>query len=138
MYVSKHNKSAYIDHTEHEIIARLIEGHSVLKYGDDILQLDNNVNLKVLPNDGCGGCPTGEAWLKKIRGTENVITRVEPVLVEDAGEKSGGDLKWTLFVFAGDERINLVEVEGFEDNGFYGEGFEFEVKLHHLPEDLRP
>ena len=87
------------------------------------LTLDNGVVLETYGNEGCGGCGNGWYYLTELNTCNNAITRVE--LVETINEI--GDDVFSIFVYAEDNRINLLSYEG-GDNGYYGVGYEIKVK----------
>lgn len=87
------------------------------------LTLDNGVVLEAYGNQGCGGCENGWYYLTELNTCDNVITRVE--LVETVNEI--GDDVFSIFVYAEDNRINLLSYEG-GDNGYYGVGYEIKIK----------
>lgn len=95
-----------------------------------LLTLDDGSTLKIVPNAGCGGCPAGWYYLEGLKACENVITRAE--VVEDELEPSDDNdwntRRYTLFVFADNEMVNLATVEGDDGNGYYGTGFEIVVE----------
>jgi hypothetical protein len=78
--------------------------------------------LKVLPNRGCGGCTSGNYLIEDLNGVPNVITAVE---LYDAYNEDGETL--SIFVYAENEKINLVSVTGDVGNGRYGSGYTIEV-----------
>lgn len=94
---------------------------SVEQFGDqDAELLDNGIVLRVEGNRGCGGCGNGCFDLTALNKCDNVITRVE---CEDISEE-----KYTIFVFAENEKIKLLEYEGY-DNGYYGTGYEMLISV---------
>lgn len=84
------------------------------------LTLDNGVVLVAEGNEGCGGCSNGWYFLTALNSCDNAITNVE--VVED-----GAETTFSLFVYAADNRINLLTYEG-DDNGYYGVGYTLRVK----------
>ena len=78
------------------------------------LYLDNDTTLEVRGNEGCGGCGNGWYYLKKLEECNNVITNVKCQNIDDE--------IYSIFVFTEDERIEVVQYEGY-DNGYYGTGF---------------
>jgi hypothetical protein len=112
------------DETTHQEITDLLMGHSVVVAGADTLRLDDGTELQVIPNEGACSCSDGDYAIGSLAGIENVITRVE-LAKEDADD--GGSI-YRIFVYAGNERVNLVEVEGGDGSGYYGTGYEILVK----------
>lgn len=95
-------------------------GHSVLKVGEDTLQLDDGTTLKFVGNADC--CMYYE--LERLADTENIITKVE--LTGDFEDKTGNGV-FEIFVFTGEQRINLVRFEGSDGTGYYGTGYTIRV-----------
>lgn len=87
---------------------------------DAEITLDNGVVLRVEGNRGCGGCSNGWFYLNQLNGCDNAITRVE--CVDENCEK------YEIFVYAEDEKIKLLEYEGY-DNGYYGTGYELLISV---------
>src|SRR5215510_11412537 len=107
-----------VDHSERTKLTGLLVGRKVVKVADDRLQLDDGRELQIVPNEGCGGCDAGWYRIEELNGCEKIITSVETVA-------SGGysdDERFQLFVFADNQKINLISVTGF-DNGWYGSGY---------------
>jgi len=105
-------------------IRELLMGRRVLKvdvkpdgWGGK-LTLDDGREVEVVPNMGCGGCMNGNYYITSLERVDNIITRVD---FEEEGIEA-----YRIFVLAGDERINLLSVEG-DDNGYYGTGYELVV-----------
>lgn len=80
--------------------------------------LDDGTNLRIVSNEGCGGCGNGWYYLDELNKCDNVITNVE--LVYDVRNY---DEVIQIFVYAEDTRIKAIEVSGDEGNGYYGRGF---------------
>lgn len=108
-----------------EELESLLLGHSVTIENDDTLVLDNGTRLEVRPNNGCGGCTSGNYWIDAINGAENVITRVDTSFEED--DRGEGETT-TIFVYSGAVRTELLSITGSEGNGYYGYGYELVVK----------
>jgi len=127
---SNENLVAYNQEQEGEIRA-LFLGHKVEKVTDDHLLLDNGTVVKVVPNEGGCACSAGDYSLKALNGCDNIITRVEfettAVTVDDGWGES--DQAYRIFVVAEDKRINLVDIEGSDGNGYYGTGYELLVRI---------
>ncbi len=113
-----------IRETDGERITQLFVGRTVEKVDEDRLRLDDGTELQIVPNYGCGGCSNGWYQLEELNGCENVITRAE--VVDEHIDGMDGH-RYTLFVFADNQKINLATIEGDDGNGCYGTGFEIVV-----------
>lgn len=99
--------------------------------GDAYLYLDNGRRLRLVGNEGCGGCGNGWYNLKNINVFDNAITNVQ--LDVDCDDTDCDVYK--LFVLSGDQRMNVVSFEGY-DNGYYGTGFEVFVQVEQNGDEL--
>lgn len=124
---------------DHDKVRDLLVGHAVVKVADDHLQLDDGTLLKFVGHEGGCACSAGDYDLTALNGVENVITGVEfddspggddavcPTCGKDYcyedGHESRFDGAYRIFVFAGDQRINLATFEGSDGNGYYGTGY---------------
>lgn len=113
-----------LSHLDHEEIRDLLVGHRVAKAADHQLVLDDGTMLTVVPNEGCGGCTAGHYRLDSLNGCDNIITSVEFVDEESSDHR---DDIFRVFVFAANEKINLLEVSGY-DNGWYGTGYKILIR----------
>lgn len=101
------------------------------------LTLSDGTQLKLWGNDGGCSCGAGDYPLETLNRVDNVITNVE---IEERPD--GDDMVcdvcskdycreheqpergfYRVFVYAGDERINLASFEGSDGNGYYGTGW---------------
>jgi len=115
----------------HWEIEKLLLGHAVVKVSADHLLLDDGTLLRLVGNDGGCSCSAGDYDLTSLNGVENVITSVE-FEDEPAGDGDpnyGEDGAYRIFVFAGNERINLATFEGSDGNGYYGTGYHIMVRF---------
>jgi len=126
---------AHYDESDNGPIEALLLGHAVAKVADDHLLLDDGTLLRLVGNDGGCACSAGCYDLTALNGVENVITAVE---FEDEPRGDGwnddgvGAYRigaYRIFVFAGNERINLATFEGSDGNGYYGTGYHVMVRL---------
>lgn len=111
-----------VSYTEEDKIKNLLMGRTVTKVGDSKLLLDDGTVLVVQGNHGCGGCANG--WFDITELNEcpvNAIMNVE--FTNDADDEYE---VFRIFVYAENERIKLLEVDG-SDNGYYGVGYWIEV-----------
>ena len=119
-----------IDHYEDDRLKELFVGRRVIAAKGDVLTLDDGTRVTVLPNEGCGGCPSGWYELERIATAENVITAVSVEGEEVTGDPDGDDARYRLFVYAAgvDAKAEIVTVKGYDGNGYYGTGFSLVVK----------
>lgn len=114
---------------EPDELKKLFVGRSVTKVDDEHLQLSDGTRVKVVGNADC--CAYYD--LTHLAECDNIITNVEvyadPDLFEEDRSPGGtGEGIFRLFVFAGNEKINLAEFEGTDSSGYYGTGFWIEVE----------
>jgi hypothetical protein len=116
-----------LDETNKDAIKDLLTGRRVQKIGDDELLLDDGTVLTLTGHEGRCSCGAGDYDLVELNGVDNVITNVE---FEDspAGDDTDGEGYYRIFVYAGNERINLAVFEGTDGNGYYGTGYWIAVK----------
>lgn len=107
------------------------------------LTLDDGTVLHVWGNDG-GCCSAGCYPLEHVAKCDNIITDVEVhadpdgddystkcpecgsyYCRHDAADRPEG--VYRIFVFHGDQRINVAEFSGTDGNGYYGTGFHVRV-----------
>ena len=120
------------DQTE---IEALLMGRKVIKADDEHLLLDNGTVIKAIGHDGGCSCSAGCYDLSVLNGVDNIITKVEfdyaPAGDYGTPARSGHpddpEDKWTgyyrIFVYADNQQINLMQVDGSDGNGYYGTGF---------------
>lgn len=111
-----------------ELVGRRIV--EIDKQSDQIgyLILDNGTRLKLVGNEGCGGCGNGWYYLDELNTCSNVITSVT-LGCEQPGESWGEEYGvYRLYVFAENEKICAASYSG-GDNGYYGEGFSVHVEV---------
>lgn len=122
------SKKLYFD--EEQEIKELLMYRKIVRVDEDTLYLDNGVELKILPNEGCGGCNSGWYGIEELNGCDNAITDVEFEC-----NKINQDDKWSeehsykIFVYAEDKKIKIVQVDGDDGNGYYGTGYSIRVKF---------
>ena len=120
------------DENDEKEIKKLLIGHKVEvieNNGQEAeLELDNGIRLKVLANEGCGGCSNGWYSINNLNNIDNAITNVEFECDDlDPRENDWDDTSYKIFVFCEDKRINLLDVTGSDDNGYYGTGYTIRV-----------
>ena len=122
----------YHDGEDPKAVANLLEGRRIVSVNEntETLTLDNGQVLEVHPNGGCGGCPSGYFWLNDLAEFDNIITRAE-VRSGEAEPDEYGDADEILSIYVYAEGIapkRVIEVQGNVGNGYYGRGFEIEVR----------
>lgn len=119
-----------LDQDDEKEIKELLIGRKVKVDGNKLL-LDNGMILEVEANEGCGGCSSGWYSITKLNEVDNVITDVEFVCDGEVDGEYGewyNDTSYKIFVFCEDTRINLLQVDGSDGNGYYGTGYTIKVK----------
>lgn len=112
---------------DHSKISDLLVGRKVSKVGDDTLVLDDGVELRLVGNDGCGGCPSGIYDLRELNSCDNIITKVKLVNSPKGDDDPKGDGIYRIFVYANNRKVNLATFEGTDGNGYYGTGYTIHV-----------
>lgn len=139
-----------LDQDSRDEIERLLLGHKVTKVDGEHLVLDNGTVIKAIGHEGGCACSAGDYLLSALNGVDNVITRVEfdyhPAGdFEDSWDYEKHESKPTaaqkcdpsqdeytghyrIFVYADNEKINLMQFDGSDGNGYYGTGYEILVR----------
>lgn len=125
-----------LSHSDKTDLTELLLGHRIEKVEDDLLLLDNGVRVRAIGHSGGCSCSAGDYSLSVLNSVDNIITNVEfdyrPAGDGTYPEFDQGDPDapkhsrtgyYRIFVFAGDERINLMQFNGTDGNGYYGTGF---------------
>lgn len=117
-----------------DLLKELLVGRRIVAVKDEGadtsgLVLDNGTTIYVSPNEGCGGCTAGRWWIKRIDKADSAITDVrwdEKTFNYDERYDEECDTRVKIFVYTESdiEAKEILTLEGYEDNGFYGEGFE--------------
>ena len=117
-----------ISHYDEDAIKSLLLHRKVVRVDDDTMVLDNDTVLRVLPNEGCGGCNSGWYHLESLNTCNNAIMNVE-FDCEDTSDDYEPDRSYRVFVCADGipAKQTLLCVEGNDGNGYYGTGYELEV-----------
>lgn len=127
----------YIHSDDGNFEARMKEqlfGRRIVKVQDDgdrecYLYLDNGRRLKLVGNDGCGGCGNGWYYVDKVMDVidldDNAITNVQ--LQVDYDNDRYCDV-YRLFVITANKQIEAASFSG-SDNGYYGTGFGVYVEI---------
>lgn len=111
-------------------IKSLLMGRRVTKVNDTTLELDDGRILKIRGNQGCGGCSSGWYEIEELNDCpNNAIFNVEFEHTYDGDEDDyyRGNETYRIFVYAENEKIKLLEVNGSDGNGFYGSGYWIDV-----------
>lgn len=119
-------------------LTKLFIGRKVVKADTKTgtLTLDNGTELKIIPNEGCGGCVSGYYELERLATFDNVITNVDHVRrsgvkIDDLDEDYEDWIDQTYSIFVYSEGIpigqEVVHVAGTDGNGYYGTGYEIQV-----------
>jgi hypothetical protein len=99
------------------------------EHAHGFLVLDNGTIVYVLPNEGCGGCESGNYSLSYLAEVDNIITAVE-VVSEDTEREYREDLTtYRISVFAEEQWQTLIAIDGTDGNGYYGTGFQLKVLI---------
>lgn len=118
---------ATFSHTDEEQIRQLLLFHKITAVKEDTLYLDNDTELQILPNEGCGGCSNGWYDLTELNGCDNIITNVE--FECEQTDDYGECFSYKIYVFAENQKIKLVQVDGYDGNGYYGTGYDVRVRV---------
>jgi hypothetical protein len=116
------------DETSPDGITALLMGRRVEKVDEHTLRLDDGTVLELPDTDGGCGCSAGCYDLTTLNGVDNVITKVEFVNDPDGDDYPDGKGLYQIFVFAGEQRVNLATWEGSDGNGYYGTGYSIRVR----------
>lgn len=112
-------------------IRDLLIGRTVKKVDGETLMLDNGLILEIKGNWGCGGCSAGNYDITELNDCPNMIMNVEfdvaDTSPDDAEYYDDCETTYRIFVYAENQKIKLLEVEGTDGNGYYGTGYWIEV-----------
>ena len=121
-----------VDGENLEDLKELLIGRKIVEVDDDdeALILDNGVRLYPVGNEGCGGCVAGNWWINHLAPYDHAITGVK-ITEEDFTEDYSADCDHIVRVFVWAESevkaTEIITAKGYEDNGFYGQGYEIYV-----------
>lgn len=118
----------YYEHYEEDKIRELLMYRKIVKVENNTLFLDNGTELEILANVGCGGCSAGWYEVTELNGCDNVITSVE-FACDCTDDKWSEDYSYKIFVYAEDQKIKILQVDGSDGNGYYGTGYSIDVKV---------
>lgn len=119
--------TTYRNWQQEDEIKKLLLFQKIVKVTDDTLFLDNGTELKIIGNEGCGGCSSGWYDVTELNGCDNAITDVEFDCIDN--ETDYGDTSFQIFVYAEDEKIKIAQIDGTDGNGCYGTGYSIQVKM---------
>ena len=127
--MDKYKTIKRLDECDEKEIKELLIGRKVKVEGDKLI-LDNGIILEVITNEGCGGCSNGWYSITKLNEVDNAITDVQFICddIEPNEKNDYSDTSYKIFVFCEDTRINLLQVDGSDGNGYYGTGYAITVK----------
>lgn len=114
-----------LDHWQYDKIIDLLIGRKVVGVDRGTLTLDNGTDIIVVPNEGGCSCGSGDYYLDALNRVDNVITKVE---FDYDPEDTNTDRTLNIFVYAENERVNLMTVSGDDGDGYYGTGFILRVR----------
>lgn len=129
-----------VDGENLEDLKELLIGRKIVEVDDDdeALILDNGVRLYPVGNEGCGGCAAGRWWIEHLAPYDHAITGVK-ITEEDFTEDYNADCDHIVRVFVWAESevkaAEIITAKGYEDNGFYGQGYEIYVVNPNHKED---
>lgn len=118
-----------LSYYDEEEIKKLLMYRKVVKVSDDTLRLDNGIELEIYPNEGCGGCSSGWYDITDLNECDNIITNVEFECKRIGIGKWSDEYSYRIFVYAENKKIKMLQVDGDDGNGYYGTGYEINVKM---------
>lgn len=120
-----------LDHEDATEIKNLMLGRIIVSVQGDSLTLDNGTELRILPNEGCGGCSNGHYQLDFLKQVDNVITDVK--FNEEFVDERPYDFPtiYSIYVYTDSmtTAIPLAEISGNDGNGYYGTGYRINVTV---------
>lgn len=122
------SQSELNDASTREELNAVFVGRTVIAVGEDQLLLDDGTELRIVPNEGGAICRCGAYRITELNDCDNIITGAKVVKDDRRPARSDdGQHIYRLFVFSGHKKINLLTVEGADNNGMYGTGFTINV-----------
>ena len=106
-------------------LKKLLIGHTLKKIDDDKLITDNGYILEFEGNDGCGGCCSGNYYIEKLDGCNNLITNVE---LKETCLDNDTEYRYEIFVYTENDKIQILQCDGNDGNGWYGSGYWIYIK----------
>ena len=117
----------YCDERDIQKIKDLLIGRRVVSVGVETMTLDNGTRVIIMPNEGCGGCNSGNYWVEHLERVNNAITDVEVDC--DYVDKEEYDTVYRIYVYANGMQHELLRVVGTDGSGYYGTGYELRVQI---------
>lgn len=133
-----------LNEENHEEITNLLMGRKVTKVDGEHLMLNDGTVIKAIGHDGGCACSAGCYDLSVLNGVDNIITRVEfdyhpdgggglddkptPAQACEHGPSERYEGHYRIFVYAENQKINLMQFDGTDGNGYYGTGYEILVR----------
>lgn len=114
-----------LDHEDKGKIRDLLLGRKVERVDNEHLLLDDGTVIKAIGREGDCVCGAGDYGLSELNGVDNVITAVEFDYAPHANDYEG---YYRIFVYADNQKINLMQFDGSDGSGYYGTGFEILVR----------
>lgn len=129
-----------VDGESLEDLEELLIGRKIVEVDDDdeALILDNGVRLYPVGNEGCGGCSAGNWWISNLAPYDHAITGVkiaEEDLTQDYNAISDHVVRVFVWAESDARAAEIITAKGYEDNGFYGRGYEIYVVNPNHKED---
>ena len=116
------NDNEPINQDEQDRVKELLLYKKIIKVDEDCLYLSNGVTLQIVANEGCS-CGAGYYSITELNTCDNVITDVELVADYVSSSEEGDNYSYKIFVYAEDNRIKVLQVDGSDGNGYYGTGY---------------
>lgn len=132
-----------LNEEDRDEITNLLMGRKVTKVDGEHVLLDDGTLIKAIGHDGGCSCSSGCYDLAELNGVDNIITRVEydyhpegdswddkPTAAQtcEHGPSERHEGHYRVFVYAENQKINLMSFNGTDGNGYYGTGFEILVR----------
>ena len=121
-----------LDHEDKKEIRNLLLGRKVERVDNEHLLLDDGTVIKAIGREGGCVCCAGDYELWVLNGVDNVITAVEfdyaPGIEGRSNWPDDHEGYYRIFVYADNQKINLMQFDGSDGNGYYGTGFEILVR----------
>ena len=118
----------YLSECNEDKAKELLIGRKIVevKNGNSFI-LDNGMMLYVEPNNGCGGCSSGNYWIENIAKVNNAITNVWLDVEYSKNDYTDADTHYKIYVIADGIQTEILDVYGTDGNGYYGTGYEINV-----------